>query len=99
MLPGEAPLPAAVDDLQLSNLDYSLEMSRVLGKIISEDHEDFLFEDHRNTVSEFNPPSTSPKQCSDFIPALNIKRQQVAGSIKVCLISLCCPSNNGHIWP
>ena len=43
--------------------------------------------------------STSPKQCSDFIPALNIKRQQVAGSIKVCLISLCCPSNNGHIWP
>lgn len=27
MLPGEAPLPAAVDDLQLSNLDYSLEMS------------------------------------------------------------------------
>ena len=37
MLPGEAPLPAAVDDLQLSNLDYSLEMSRVLGKIISED--------------------------------------------------------------
>jgi len=55
MLPGEAPLPAAVDDLQLSNLDYSLEMSRVLGKIISEDCDDFLFEDHRNTVSEFNP--------------------------------------------